>query len=183
MGSVLDVFLNTGSIRELKATVKESVTRLVRILFTLLLAILALQIALIVGVFYHPQPPPVVLSCPDGWVSHHGKCYYFSTAEGNWAYSQSICSSLGASLAGIDSLQELAFLMSYKRCDYPWIGLRREGGGQPWKWVNGTRFNNLFPVTGGADCAYLNDVGVSSSACLTAKNWICSKPSLHWRKR
>ncbi|XP_027679047.2 C-type lectin domain family 2 member L isoform X1 [Chelonia mydas] len=50
--------------------------------------------------------PPAVPCCPDGWIGYRGKCYYFSETEGNWTYSQSQCSALNASLAGIDSEQE-----------------------------------------------------------------------------
>ncbi|KAH1182546.1 hypothetical protein KIL84_004038, partial [Mauremys mutica] len=58
-----------------------------------------------------PEPCPAcaacpVAACPDGWVGYLGKCYYFSQAEGNWTYSQSHCSALGASLAAIDTQQE-----------------------------------------------------------------------------
>uniref|UniRef100_A0A8C3HWV9 C-type lectin domain-containing protein n=1 Tax=Chrysemys picta bellii TaxID=8478 RepID=A0A8C3HWV9_CHRPI len=128
-----------------------------------------------------PEPLLFEPCCPDGWVGYRGKCYYFSEGEGNWESSQYNCSSLGASLAGIDTLQDLAFLMRYKGRTYHWIGLRREGS-QPWKWVDGTEFNNMFEVKGGGSCAYLNDVAVISSRCQTEKNWVCSKPSLHLKK-
>uniref|UniRef100_A0A8C3I1T0 C-type lectin domain-containing protein n=1 Tax=Chrysemys picta bellii TaxID=8478 RepID=A0A8C3I1T0_CHRPI len=75
-------------------------------------------------------------------MGHRGKCYYFSEAEGNWNNSQRHCSSLGASLAGIDSEQEMAFLLRHKDAHDHWIGLRREQS-QPWKWTNGTEFNHL----------------------------------------
>ncbi|XP_044839586.1 C-type lectin domain family 2 member D-like [Mauremys mutica] len=120
--------------------------------------------------------PPVGPTCPDGWVGYRGKCYYFSEVEGNWNYSQSHCSSLSASLAGIDSEQNLDFLLRYKGNPDHWIGLRRDPG-QPWKWANGTEFNNLFPIGGGGDCAYLNDkYKVSSSQCTSERYWICTKP-------
>ncbi|CAM4335334.1 unnamed protein product [Lepidochelys kempii] len=69
-----------------------------------------------------------------------------------------------------------AFLLRYKgRFDH-WIGLRRDPG-QLWKWANGTKFNNLFPIRGGGDCAYLNNVnGVSSWRCTSERPWICTKP-------
>ncbi|XP_032643784.2 C-type lectin domain family 2 member D-like [Chelonoidis abingdonii] len=116
--------------------------------------------------------------CPDGWVGYGGKCYCFSEAEGNWAYSQNNCSSLGASLAVTDTLQDLDFLLRYKGKDQHWIGLRREQElGQPWKWANGTEFNNLFGITADGDCAYLNDENrVSSLRCTSERHWICSKP-------
>ncbi|XP_067422157.1 C-type lectin domain family 2 member D-like isoform X2 [Emydura macquarii macquarii] len=123
--------------------------------------------------------PPAGPVCPDGWVGYQGKCYYFSETEGNWTYCRSNCSSLGASLAGIDSEQEMTFLLRYKGVHDHWIGLQREQG-QPWKWTNGTTFNSLFTIRGGGDCAYLNDEnGVSSSRCYTERRWICSKPDVY----
>uniref|UniRef100_A0A674IYT6 C-type lectin domain-containing protein n=1 Tax=Terrapene triunguis TaxID=2587831 RepID=A0A674IYT6_9SAUR len=85
--------------------------------------------------------PPAGPACPDGWIGHRGKCYYFSETEGNWTYVQRHCSSFGASLAGIDSEQEMTFLLRHKDVHDHWIGLRREQG-QPWKWTNGTEFNH-----------------------------------------
>ncbi|CAM4635488.1 unnamed protein product [Lepidochelys olivacea] len=86
--------------------------------------------------------PPAGPSCPDGWMGYRGKCYYFSETEGSWTDSQSRCCAPGASLAGIDSEQEMVFLLRHKGVQDHWIGLRREQG-QPWKWTNGTKFNHL----------------------------------------
>ncbi|CAM4664256.1 unnamed protein product [Caretta caretta] len=70
----------------------------------------------------------------------------------------------------------MAFLLRHKGVYDHWIGLRREQG-QPWTWANGTEFNDLFPIGGGRDCAYLNDVnGVSSWRCTSERPWICTKP-------
>ncbi|CAM4634733.1 unnamed protein product, partial [Lepidochelys olivacea] len=119
--------------------------------------------------------PPASPSCPDGWMGYRGKCYYFSEREGSWTDSRSLCSALGASLAGIDSEQETAFLLHHKGVYDHWIGLWREQG-QPWKWANGTKFKDLFQIRGGGDCAYLNDEkGVSSSRCYMGRWWICRK--------
>ncbi|XP_050776875.1 C-type lectin domain family 2 member D-like [Gopherus flavomarginatus] len=112
-------------------------------------------------------------ACTDGWIGYRGKCYYFSETEGSWTYVQRLCSSFGASLAGIDSEQELMFLLRHKDIHEHWIGLWREQG-QPWKWTNSTEFNDLFQIRGGGDCAYLNDEkGVSSSRCYMERRWIC----------
>ncbi|CAM4657058.1 unnamed protein product [Caretta caretta] len=124
---------------------------------------------------FDPPGSPAVPWCPAGWVGYLRKCYYFSEAEGNWTYSQSNCSSFGASLATIDTLQQKAFMLRYKGLSEHWIGLRREEG-EPWRWANGAEFNNLLPIRGGGDCAYLNDKNVSSSRCITERNWVCSKP-------
>ncbi|CAM5157701.1 unnamed protein product [Eretmochelys imbricata] len=71
----------------------------------------------------------------------------------------------------------MTFLLRYKgRFDH-WIGLRRDLG-QLWKWANGTKFNNLFPIGGGGDCAYLNDLSAVSSLRYTSEiPWICTKPN------
>ncbi|CAM4651004.1 unnamed protein product [Lepidochelys olivacea] len=89
------------------------------------------------------------------------------------------CSALGAYLAGIDSEQEMAFLLHHKGVYDHWIGLRREQG-QPWTWANGTKFRDLFQIRGGGDCAYLNEKkGVSISRCHMERRWICSKPEVY----
>ncbi|XP_074873379.1 C-type lectin domain family 2 member A-like isoform X3 [Carettochelys insculpta] len=121
--------------------------------------------------------PPAVPCCPDSWIGYQQKCYYFSEEEGNWTYSRNHCSALGASLAGIDTLQDLAFLLRHKgTCDH-WVGLRREWN-QPWKWANGTEFDHWFAIRGGGDCAYLNDKDrVRSSRCYSERRWVCSKPA------
>uniref|UniRef100_A0A8C0J2C0 C-type lectin domain-containing protein n=1 Tax=Chelonoidis abingdonii TaxID=106734 RepID=A0A8C0J2C0_CHEAB len=93
------------------------------------------------------QCPSAGPKCPDGWIGYRGKCYFFSETEGNWTYSQSHCSAPDASLAGIDSEQEMMFLLLHKDIHDHWIGLRREQG-QPWKWTNGIVFNHpgLFGI-------------------------------------
>ncbi|XP_067386271.1 C-type lectin domain family 2 member D-like [Emydura macquarii macquarii] len=122
--------------------------------------------------------PPAGPACPDGWIGYRGKCYYFSEGERDWASSQKRCSSLGASLAGIDTRQDMDFMARYKGKFDHWIGLRRDLG-QPWKWANGTEFNHSFQIGGGGDCTYLDDLDwVSSSACTSDRYWICTKPDV-----
>ncbi|XP_006110450.2 C-type lectin domain family 2 member D-like isoform X2 [Pelodiscus sinensis] len=119
----------------------------------------------------------VTAACPDGWVGFQGKCSYFSEMERNWTTSRNHCASLNASLATVDSLAELAFMLRYRGLPFHWIGLQREQDqGQPWKWTNGTIFNNLFEVRGEGQCAYLNERGISSSRCHSERHFICSRP-------
>ncbi|XP_029769501.1 C-type lectin domain family 2 member E-like [Terrapene carolina triunguis] len=119
--------------------------------------------------------PPAVPCCPEDWIGYRGKCYYFSETDGNWTYSQSHCSALNASLAAIDSEQEKDFLLRYKGFLDRWIGLQREPG-QPWRWPNGTEFDNRFPIRGGGNCVFLIDEDwFGSSRCSTWRRWICSK--------
>ncbi|XP_024079421.1 zinc finger protein RFP-like [Terrapene carolina triunguis] len=113
--------------------------------------------------------------CPEKWIGYEGKCYLFSEDEADWTSSQHFCSSPGASLAWLDTPQEKDFLMQYQGYLDAWIGLRREPG-QPWKWPNGSVFNNLFQIGEGGECAYIYKNTVSSSRCYTQRNCICSKP-------
>ncbi|XP_065271165.1 C-type lectin domain family 2 member D-like [Emys orbicularis] len=149
-------------------TVAVSVVLVILIVAVVVLAVLVLKVQ-----------PQFMVWCPDGWIGYRGKCYYFSEAEENWNNSQSNCSVLGASLAVIDSKQDLDFMLRYKGVSEHWIGLWREQERQPWKWVNGSDFNSSFPIGGGGNCAYLNDNGVSASRCITERNWVCSKPDAY----
>uniref|UniRef100_K7F3N2 C-type lectin domain-containing protein n=1 Tax=Pelodiscus sinensis TaxID=13735 RepID=K7F3N2_PELSI len=126
------------------------------------------------GDFSPPQRAPV--TCSGVWVSFQGKCFYFSEAEGNWTYSRSNCSALGASLAAIDTPQEMAFMLRYGGLSDHWIGLQGEED-QPRRWVNGTEFNNWFKIGGGGECVYLKEgIAISSSRCSMERRWICSAP-------
>ncbi|NXG73077.1 CLC2E protein, partial [Baryphthengus martii] len=126
---------------------------------------------------FQPRPQPC-FRCPFDWIGYRGKCYYFSEAEGNWTSSQDNCSALDASLALLDSVEDLSFVMRYKGILEPWIGLLREDEEQSWKWVNHSRFSHLFQIHGSGLCAHLNHNGLSSSHCNTQRSWICNKPEL-----
>ncbi|XP_061475201.1 C-type lectin domain family 2 member E-like isoform X2 [Rhineura floridana] len=100
-----------------------------------------------------------------------------SESEANWTSSKISCASLNASLAVIDSPEEMNFLRRYKtRADH-WIGLQRDLEIEPWKWINGTIFNNWFQIGGGGECAYINHKGIASSSCIREEPWICSRPA------
>ncbi|KAM9119386.1 C-type lectin domain family 2 member D-like isoform 1-T1 [Pangshura tecta] len=160
-----------------KAAVSKGRAAFIAIVGVLVVIIVALAAALGVEKSKRSsQLPPAASRCPDGWIGIEGKFYYFSNAPRNWTDSQSFCSSHGASLAGIDNLQELGSLLPYKGKLDHWIGLRKDVG-QVWMWVNGTEFDHQFEIQGRADCAYLDeDLTVSSSSCSTPRKQICSRP-------
>ncbi|XP_015274910.1 PREDICTED: C-type lectin domain family 2 member D-like [Gekko japonicus] len=119
------------------------------------------------------------ISCPKSWVGYEGRCYYFSSAEGTWDFSQrNSKESSDGSGSTRSAFQHDDFVMRYKISADHWFGLRREGEGQPWKWTNGSIFNNWFNIRAKGFCTYLNDEGAFSTRCDTLRNWICSK-SLH----
>ncbi|XP_020671471.3 C-type lectin domain family 2 member D [Pogona vitticeps] len=151
------------------------------------LLITVLTIALIAVAVKKPAPcphcpPPIDASCPDGWVGYQGKCYYISADERNWTASEKYCSSSGASLAVIDTKQELDFWVNFTGPFHYWIGLSRETA-QAWKWPNGTVFENQFDVRGEGNCAYINNKGLSSSRCTTPNNFLCSQEDACTRRK
>ncbi|XP_067169961.1 C-type lectin domain family 2 member D-like [Apteryx mantelli] len=119
-----------------------------------------------------PQTPgAAVLRCRDGWIGYHGICYYVSQEEASWESSQRHCSSLGASLAVLKREWEVPFLRELKSSTDCWLGLRRQDGRLVW--VDGTVYNETFPVRGQGACAYMNDA-IASSSCSQLRPYICS---------
>nr|XP_008122147.1 PREDICTED: C-type lectin domain family 2 member B [Anolis carolinensis] len=129
-----------------------------------------------------PAPAPLLLCdvCPNGWIGFQRKCYYFSEAERNWTASSLHCSSHNASLAVIDSQEEMHFLLRYKSPPDHWIGLQRDNPEQPWRWINGTIFPKRLTIYGGGRCAYMISDAIASSSCSREEHWICSKPVESW---
>ncbi|XP_071881113.1 C-type lectin domain family 2 member D isoform X1 [Anas platyrhynchos] len=120
-------------------------------------------------------PSPILPTCSENGIGFREKCFYFVQNETNWNKSQSFCLSLGAQLATIDSQEDLHFLLHYGRPLHYWVGLHREGS-NPWRWCNGSLFNNLFDIKGNGQCAYINLAGVSSDWCSQQKYSVCSHP-------
>ncbi|XP_032061111.1 C-type lectin domain family 2 member A-like isoform X1 [Aythya fuligula] len=120
-------------------------------------------------------PSPILPTCSGKGIGFREKCFYFVDVEANWNKSQSFCLSQGAQLATIDSQEDLSFLLRYGRALHFWIGLHREGS-DPWRWCNGSLFNNLFDIRGNGQCAYINSDGVSSDWCSQLKYSVCSHP-------
>ncbi|NXC43428.1 CLC2D protein, partial [Penelope pileata] len=84
---------------------------------------------------------PILSSCMENGIGYRAKCFYFVEDEADWSRSQNFCLSQGAHLATIDSREELRFLLRYGHSLPYWVGLQREGF-EPWKWFNGSLFNN-----------------------------------------
>ncbi|KAL8198287.1 UNVERIFIED_CONTAM: hypothetical protein K2H54_003600 [Gekko kuhli] len=151
------------------------------VLLVISLAINICALAKLRQVLAAPSPPDATspLSdaspCPQRWVRNGGRCYFFSDTEATWNASRIDCSSQGGSLVAMDTPEERAFVSQAKRRRYYWIGLWRTEAGEPWKWANGSLFNNRFPVGGEGLCAYLNKDEVSSTWCDKHRYWICSK--------
>ncbi|KAM9071855.1 C-type lectin domain family 2 member D11-like isoform 2-T5 [Megaptera novaeangliae] len=115
------------------------------------------------------------VTCPKEWIGFGSKCFYFSEDTRNWTFSKTFCTSSEAVLAQFETEEELNFLKRYKGPSDHWIGLRRKSSKHGWKWTDSTEYNASFVIKGVGECAYLNDVGLSSARNYTHRNWICSK--------
>ncbi|CAO2606788.1 C-type lectin domain family 2 member D2 [Lemmus lemmus] len=114
-------------------------------------------------------------TCSRDWICFGSKCFYFSERTSNWTSSQTTCMELGAHLTQFDSLEELNFLHRHKGDSAAWIGLHRESSEHPWMWTDNTEYNNLVPIRGEGEHAYLSDSGISSGRNYISRRWICSK--------
>ncbi|XP_052561372.1 C-type lectin domain family 2 member D-like, partial [Tympanuchus pallidicinctus] len=85
--------------------------------------------------------PPFSHVCPDAWLGLQGKCFYFSASESDWDSSREHCQRLGASLATVDTEEEMEFMLRYLGPANRWIGLHRAEGDERWTWADGSAFS------------------------------------------
>ncbi|XP_035170327.1 C-type lectin domain family 2 member A-like isoform X2 [Oxyura jamaicensis] len=149
--------------------------KLVPIGVTVLVAALLIAVIALAARKCPSCPSPILPSCSGNGIGFGEKCFYFVEDEADWNRSRSFCLSRRAQLATIDSREDLRFLLRYGRALHYWVGLQREGS-DPWRWINGSLFNNLFDIRGNGQCAYINLDGVSSDWCSQLKYSVCSHP-------
>ncbi|XP_057559153.1 early activation antigen CD69 [Hippopotamus amphibius kiboko] len=124
------------------------------------------------GQYMSSVPPNThVSSCLDDWIRYQRKCYLISNKTKNWTLAQNFCSEHSATIAVIDSEEDMIFLKQYVGRTEHWFGLKNEAG-QTWEWSNGKEFNNRFNLTASGNCAFLN-----STECEKNLHWVCSKRS------
>uniref|UniRef100_A0A8V0XMS3 C-type lectin domain-containing protein n=1 Tax=Gallus gallus TaxID=9031 RepID=A0A8V0XMS3_CHICK len=160
-----------------------------RVLCVALCAVPCILVSALVAVIVLQRPscsprPPFSHVCPNAWVGFQGKCYYFSDTESDWNSSREHCHRLGASLATIETEEEMEFMLQYQGPEDHWIGLHRAEGAEHWTWADGSAFSNWFELRGGGRCAYLNGDRISSALCHNEKFWVCSTADsyVRWRK-
>nr|XP_028576888.1 C-type lectin domain family 2 member D-like [Podarcis muralis] len=113
-------------------------------------------------------------ACPSGWKAYEQKCYYFSDVEKNWTLSQSFCASQKASLAVLESEDEMHFVMGLKGKNSFWIGVSREPG-QCRKCLHGN--SSALDVSGNeGNCPSLHDEPKPNFLrCSNEHHFICAK--------
>ncbi|KAG9465946.1 hypothetical protein GDO78_017480, partial [Eleutherodactylus coqui] len=118
--------------------------------------------------------------CEEDWIWYRGKCYYFSKDSNTWEKSQNFCISHNASLALINTQDELDVLLQFKGLYNHWIGLRRTDDNKAWTWTNGTLYSeSLFKIIRSSqkniEYVYLNHEAVKSQEGTIPFKWICKK--------
>ncbi|XP_069506611.1 C-type lectin domain family 2 member L-like [Ambystoma mexicanum] len=118
--------------------------------------------------------PPRVESCPLDWLNNGRKCYHFSKKQMDWEDSQIFCSSYNASLALIDTQEELDFMLDLICRKHMWVGLRHNG--TQFHWVNGTACNStVCAITDEGECVYMGSKALRVSGCSLRRPFICTK--------
>ncbi|XP_069506596.1 killer cell lectin-like receptor subfamily B member 1B allele C isoform X2 [Ambystoma mexicanum] len=118
--------------------------------------------------------PPCLEACPMDWLHNGRKCYHFSEEEAEWEDSQIFCASYNASLALIDTQEELDFMLELICTKHMWVGLRHNG--TQFHWVNGTACNStVCAITDEGECVYMGSKALQMSGCSPLRPFICTK--------
>ncbi|CAM4657076.1 killer cell lectin-like receptor subfamily F member 1 [Caretta caretta] len=118
--------------------------------------------------------------CPMDWLSHRGKCYWFSKGNKDWNGSRDDCPRKRSHILVIQDQDEMQFIQNVTQGKYPiWIGLNVTSPEEKWTWVDGSILNqNLFPVSGPAvrnSCGVIKGNQMRSEMCSAEFKWICQK--------
>ncbi|KAH1183119.1 hypothetical protein KIL84_004611 [Mauremys mutica] len=121
--------------------------------------------------------------CPMDWLSHRGKCYWFSKGNKDWNGSRDDCPRKRSHILVIQDQDEMEFIQNVTQGKYPvWIGLNVTSPEEKWTWVDGSILNqNLFPVSGPAvrnSCGVIKGNQVRSEMCSAEFKWICQKDAV-----
>ncbi|XP_030042627.1 killer cell lectin-like receptor subfamily B member 1B allele C [Microcaecilia unicolor] len=87
--------------------------------------------------------------CPQDWLLHRGKCYYFSKEGRNWSSSPEDCAEKGSDLLVIQDQEERNFIQDKTQNMHHWIGLYILSPRNSWTWVDGSPFisGKLFSLS------------------------------------
>uniref|UniRef100_A0A8C4VY46 C-type lectin domain-containing protein n=1 Tax=Gopherus evgoodei TaxID=1825980 RepID=A0A8C4VY46_9SAUR len=121
--------------------------------------------------------------CPMDWLSHRGKCFWFSKDSKNWTESRADCSVKSSRKLVIQDQEEMEFIQNVTRGKYHvWLGLSVTSAEKNWTWVDSSMLDQtLFPVTGPTDvnsCGVIKGNRIHSETCSAEFKWICQKEAM-----
>ncbi|AAF44583.1 C-type lectin-like protein [Fowlpox virus] len=136
--------------------------------------IIVLSVFVIILSTRPPVPPDIkILYCKEGWVGYNKNCYFFSEEKNNKSLAVERCKDMDGHLTSISSKEEFKFILRYKGPGNHWIGIEKVDFNGTWKLEDGSSYDNIVPIKGIGDCAYLSDRSIMSSFCFLPKKWIC----------
>lgn len=125
-------------------------------------------------------------SCPHGWIKHGKSCYLFMDTLDSWFLSKRKCALQASSLLKIDNADELVFIeeqVDLQKDHSFWIGLSRQGKGEPWLWEDGTKISpdlidvkpTPAPPNTSHNCVWIHQSVFYDRLCSEVSFFICEK--------
>uniref|UniRef100_A0A8C3WA00 Killer cell lectin like receptor G1 n=1 Tax=Catagonus wagneri TaxID=51154 RepID=A0A8C3WA00_9CETA len=110
--------------------------------------------------------------CPDLWVGHGDRCYYFSVEKKDWNSSSEFCLAKDAHLLKLRDNQEMLLIQNFLQKEFYWIGLRNTSD---WRWEDGSalNFSRIISSSYVQKCGTVNKNGLVASSCEVPLLWIC----------
>ncbi|XP_065272025.1 killer cell lectin-like receptor subfamily B member 1B allele C [Emys orbicularis] len=121
--------------------------------------------------------------CPMDWLSHRGKCYWFSKESTIWNKSRDNCSAKSSRMLVIQDQEEMEFIQNVTQGKYHvWLGLSVTSPGKNWTWVDSSVLDQtLFPESSPTDlnsCGMIKGNQIKSEICNAELKWICQKETV-----
>nr|XP_042703663.1 killer cell lectin-like receptor subfamily F member 2 [Chrysemys picta bellii] len=121
--------------------------------------------------------------CPVDWLSHRGKCYWFSKESTIWNKSRADCSVKSSRMLVIQDQEEMEFIQNVTQGKYHvWLGLSVTSPGKNWTWVDSSKLDQtLFPESSPTDlnsCGMIKGNQIKSEICSAELKWICQKEAV-----
>ncbi|XP_004626117.2 oxidized low-density lipoprotein receptor 1 [Octodon degus] len=123
--------------------------------------------------------------CPQDWIWHGESCYLISFEPSNWESSRKNCSSLGAQLLKINSMNDLVFIKqtTYQSNVAFWMGLSLTKPAYSWIWEDGSplrphlfklqrNYAHMYPS---GTCAYIQFGEFFADNCALVVGHVCQK--------
>uniref|UniRef100_A0A3B3BHP6 C-type lectin domain-containing protein n=1 Tax=Oryzias melastigma TaxID=30732 RepID=A0A3B3BHP6_ORYME len=132
-----------------------------------------------------PPPPHPAATCPFGWKTFAGNCYWMTEDVKNWQDAEDHCSRQQGHLASIHSQEELSFLTA-------WVGLNDIKSENQFVYTDGTPADFLPWAPGqpdnwqdNEDCIHLRghnhaEPGLfNDDFCTSTREYICKKGGIN----
>ncbi|XP_074873446.1 killer cell lectin-like receptor subfamily F member 1 [Carettochelys insculpta] len=121
--------------------------------------------------------------CPQAWLLHRDRCYWFSKESKNWSESRADCWARHSQMLMVPEPHERAFLRNVTEGKYPvWIGRLSGALEGSWPRVDGSLFNQtgVSPLASGPgnSCEVWKPNRVDLEMCSGVVKWVCQREAV-----